>query len=234
MNLSDPFDISELKFYPVAVKDGKGLVATYVDARAVMDRLDAAVGPGNWQTTHRVIDPVDKAVECTLSIRFDGEWVSRSDIGYPNEAKDADNADKEPWKAAYSDSLKRAAVQFGVARYIYSIELERNWLPVDANKRFTEQPRIKGATQQAPTAARGRSAPEDATSAPRNPAAPPPAEKPTLWDILTNEYGFTPDEIERTSQEMFKLRPFNNLTLAEKGELYVEMQKRNLEKRGAA
>lgn len=146
-----PFDVGELKFFVVArSKDKtKGKVGSYIDARAVMDRLDAVVGPTNWQTSYVLLDPAMKAVECSLSIRFTGDvWTTKCDVGYPNEGKDADNADKEPLKAAYSDALKRAAVQFGIGRYIYSLELERDWLPIDQFDKFTEQPRLKGAPRR--------------------------------------------------------------------------------------
>ena len=213
--LSAPFPVGELKFYPVAIKDGRGKVGSYIDARAVMDRLDAAasVGPGNWSTAYRCIDPMEKAVECTLSIRIDGEWVSRSDVGYPNEAKDADNPDKEPWKAAYSDSLKRAAVQWGVGRYIYSLALEKDWLPVDQFKKFTEQPRLKGQPQQSqqPT----RTVPPLSAAAPPEPAhvtvATPakgetaPAKKPNLYEVAA-QMGFSRDQVIAVCQKHFENR----------------------------
>lgn len=48
-------------------------------------------------------------VNCDLIIY----GVTRSDVGTPAQA--------EPVKSAYSDSLKRAAVQWGVGRYLYSL-----------------------------------------------------------------------------------------------------------------
>lgn len=147
--LSAPFAVGELKFFPVALtKDkAKGRVGSYIDARAVMDRLDAVVGAANWGTNYRIIDTQTKAVECTLGVSFDGViTTTKSDVGYPNEGRDADNADKEPYKAAYSDALKRAAVQFGIGRYIYSLELEQDWLPVDQYGKFSVEPRLKGST----------------------------------------------------------------------------------------
>jgi hypothetical protein len=74
--LAQPFAVGELKFFPVALtKDGKkGKVGSYIDARAVMDRLDAVVGVGGWTTTYVCIDPLDKAVECHLRVRYGDEW----------------------------------------------------------------------------------------------------------------------------------------------------------------
>ena len=43
--------------------------------------------------------------------------LCKADVGYPN---DADNdPEDEPLKAAYSDAFKRAAVQFGIGRWLY-------------------------------------------------------------------------------------------------------------------
>ena len=143
--LTDHFDVGELRFFPVAISQDKtkGKVGANIDARAVEDRLDAVVSSYNWQTAYRVLDTETKAVECTLSLYTEGGWVAKSDVGYPNEARDAGNASREPLKAAYSDALKRAAVQWGIGRYIYSLELERDWLPVDEYGRFTQEPKIR-------------------------------------------------------------------------------------------
>ena len=93
---------------------------SYVDARTVHQRLDKVVGSSGWQTSFRVVDETAKAVECTLSIWVGNEWIHRADIGYCNSADDADDDAQEPYKAAYSDALKRAAVQFGIGRHLYS------------------------------------------------------------------------------------------------------------------
>ena len=114
--LAKPFGVDDIKSYTA----GKAGTLTYIDARSVMNRLDEVVGVSNWQTSYRLMDPEMKAVECTLLVRIDGEWISKADVGFPNEGRDADNADKEPLKAAYSDALKRAAVQFGVGRHLYA------------------------------------------------------------------------------------------------------------------
>ena len=52
-------------------------------------------------------------VECQLTIF----GVTKADVGYA-KAPDSDD-EAEPAKAAWSDSLKRAAVQWGVARYLH-------------------------------------------------------------------------------------------------------------------
>lgn len=91
---------------------------SYITARQVAARLDEVVGPGNWQTAFLMVDREAHAVECTLSIF----GVPRSDVGYPNnpEAEVGDSVfEHEPLKAAYSDAFKRAAVQWGIGRWLY-------------------------------------------------------------------------------------------------------------------
>jgi Rad52/22 family double-strand break repair protein len=56
---------------------------------------------------------VDWVVECTLTVC----GARRADVGYSNAPDSEDEI--EPAKAAYSDALKRAAVGFGVGRWLY-------------------------------------------------------------------------------------------------------------------
>lgn len=112
--LRAPFDTTVIKTYKVAGKD-----IPFAGARAYMDRLDEVVGPSGWSTSYEVLDQTNCAVECKLTLYFDGQAVTKSDVGYPNSARDADDAEKEPLKAAYSDAFKRAAVQWGVGRFLY-------------------------------------------------------------------------------------------------------------------
>lgn len=82
---------------------------SYVDARAVAQRLDDVLTPEGWQFTCNVI-PGSDIVKGRLEI---GTNV-REDHGYPNSERD-----DEPIKAATSDALKRCAVLFGIGRHLY-------------------------------------------------------------------------------------------------------------------
>lgn len=110
--LREPFMPSELewKVQTFSESNGRALTLVYIDARAVMDRLDSAVGPENWRDEYH---PAPQGgVMCTLSIRINGEWVSKTD--------GAENTDVEAIKGGFSDSFKRAAVKWGIGRYLYN------------------------------------------------------------------------------------------------------------------
>lgn len=87
----------------------------YVTARAVMERLDEAVGPENWKVEHAKApnDPKGESVVCTLSIKIGGEWVGKMD--------GAQNTEFEPVKGGMSDALKRAGVLWGIGRELYGL-----------------------------------------------------------------------------------------------------------------
>jgi recombination DNA repair RAD52 pathway protein len=113
--LTEPFGPDEVK----QRKGRGGGMYDYIDARSAHQRLDRIFGPTGWDTSYKVIDADAKAVECTLRVCWEGIWASKSDVGYCNAADDADNDAAEPYKAAYSDALKRAAVQLGIGRHLY-------------------------------------------------------------------------------------------------------------------
>jgi len=83
----------------------------YIDARDVMDLLDEVVGPQNWQDRY---EQVDGSLFCHLSIRIgEFEWITKSDCGMPSNM--------EAEKGEASDAFKRAAVKWGVGRFLYSL-----------------------------------------------------------------------------------------------------------------
>jgi hypothetical protein len=212
--LTDPFEDGEIKFYAAALTQDKkkGKVAPYADTRVYMDHLDRVVGPENWRTEYIIHDQASKAVECRLSLRYGNEWVTKANIGYPNEAKDADNAAKEPLKAAYSDALKRAAVEWGVGRFLYSVRLKQDWMEVDDYGRFKQVPQIV----------------RDGESPPKEEPIPlkVEAKKPTFWEVM-NERGFTQEQVSKRSLELFKREP-DDLSAKEKNELYIDMTSKEL------
>jgi hypothetical protein len=133
--LAAPFDLTEVKFKPQAVKGNRALALAYVDVRAIMDRLDNVLGVENWQDRYQLLP--DNSVVCRLRLRIGGQWITKSDVGGPREQPDGGDR----LKAAFSDALKRAAVKFGIGRYLY--RLPQQWADYDPQKRqFATPPRL--------------------------------------------------------------------------------------------
>ena len=92
-------------------RDGtSALVLAYVDARTVQDRLNEVMGINGWQC--KQISYGAKTI-CHLDLKYNDEWIWRSD--------GAGDTNFEADKGAISDSLKRAAVHFGVGRHLYDL-----------------------------------------------------------------------------------------------------------------
>jgi hypothetical protein len=125
--LAAPFEPSEVKFKPQSVKGNRAKAIAYIDARLVEDRLDEVVGVGGWQDEYQVLP--DGSVVCQLRVKINGEWVTKTDVGSQSEQPD----EGDRMKAAFSDALKRAAVKYGVGRYLY--RLPSLWVDYDPQKR---------------------------------------------------------------------------------------------------
>lgn len=132
--LAAPFPAECLGWKPQVVKGTRALAMPYIDARDVQARLDAAAGAFNWRDEYTPLP--DGSVICTLSLRVAGEWVSKSDIG--GQSDQPDGGDR--MKAAFSDALKRAAVKWGIGRYIYAIP--EQWADYDPTKKHVTPPQL--------------------------------------------------------------------------------------------
>lgn len=97
----------------------KAMALAYIDARNVMERLDSIVGPIDWQDRYEFHGT---RTICYLSIRVDNEWITKAD--------GAGDTDVEGEKGAISDALKRAAVKWGIGRYLY--EMPAPWVPCES------------------------------------------------------------------------------------------------------
>lgn len=106
----------------------RALAVAFIDARNVMERLDRTVGPQGWSDEYEIIaaTPGEYVVECRLSVL----GVIKADVG---DSSATSSNSKNQAKAAYSDALKRAAVKFGIGRYLYALPLE--WVPYDSQRR---------------------------------------------------------------------------------------------------
>jgi hypothetical protein len=91
------------------------LVVAYITNRAIMTRLDNVCGPANWRNEF-VSSPCGKGYMCGISIKIDGEWVTRWD------GAELSKGGFDPVKSTMSNSMKRAGVQWNIGRYLYDLE----------------------------------------------------------------------------------------------------------------
>lgn len=108
----------------------------YKNARVDMALMDEVVGPLNWTRTHELING---NLFCTVSVRDEnsGIWVSKQDVGVESYT--------EKEKGQASDAFKRACVNWGIGRELYTspfiwINLKSDEWRVGANGR--KQPKV--------------------------------------------------------------------------------------------
>ena len=102
----------------------KGIALAYLDARDVMKRLDEVCGD-YWQVKY----PFKGC--CDIGIKIGDEWIWRSNV--------AGETQIEGEKGQGSDSFKRAAVLWGVGRYLYY--LPNTWCDLN-NGKITNAPNL--------------------------------------------------------------------------------------------
>jgi hypothetical protein len=126
--LSKPFEPKDVSWKPQATSGDRALAIAYADARAYQDRLNQVAG-SDWSDSYTVLDG-GAVVLCELTVC----GVTRSDVG------EADPGDRNTATSALAQAFKRAAVKFGVGRYLY--DLPKTWVDWDAQrKRFTPEAR---------------------------------------------------------------------------------------------
>ncbi len=111
------------------------MALAYIDARDVMRRLDEVCGPDGWQDEYT--ETPKGRVICQIGICVNTEldkWVWKSD--------GAGDTDVEGDKGAISDAFKRAAVKWGIGRYLY--DMPAPWVPCETFngkwKKWTDDP----------------------------------------------------------------------------------------------
>ena len=110
-------------------KPNKCIALAYIDARDVMERLDYVFGT-DWECTY---SHADKKTICNITITLpDGKKITR--------ANGAGDSDIEAEKGAISDAFKRAAVMFGIGRYLY--QLPNVWVELDEYKHIKNIPEL--------------------------------------------------------------------------------------------
>ena len=128
--LARPFAPEDLEWRLQRVIESqmRGIAVPYVTNRAIQTRLDDVVGVDGW---HNEYKPWHKAGQkeaqiCGISIYF-------PEKGFITKWDGAEDSDIEPVKGGLSDSMKRAAVQWGIGRVLYGMDVV--WVDIEKQGR---------------------------------------------------------------------------------------------------
>lgn len=135
--LSAPFPPEDVEWFIGATTKDKtrGLAIPFITNRAVMDRLDSVCGITGWRNEYKNLGDRDiigadgqlmarkSSQLCGISIWSSDrkEWITKWD--------GAEESDIEAIKGSLSSAMKRAAVQFGIGRYLY--KLDSPWVEIE-------------------------------------------------------------------------------------------------------
>ena len=210
MNLDDlhkPFPPDRISWrVGSTTKDkAKGMALAYIDARDVQDRLDAVCTPGGWQ--NRYVPMHDKKTVCEIGVKIGDEWVWKAD--------GAGDSDVEAEKGALSDAFKRAAVKWGIGRYLY--DLDSPWVELDTYEKngqvFAKGIKAREFAKLRALLAGNASKPNVPQQA-TNSAGPPTEMTPERWGnmALSRITGFKTERdltefTEKYHDKIAKLRP---------------------------
>lgn len=140
----------------------RGLALAYLDARDVMERLDTVCGPANWQcryphangkTVCEIGINVRAANAGDVKFVIVGAALPEPEPVWVWKADGAGDTEFEAEKGALSDAFKRAAVRWGIGRYLYDIDAA--WVEIrPAGKSYaiteSELPRLQAFLEVGP------------------------------------------------------------------------------------
>ena len=170
--LSAPFSSSDIEWRVSATnaEKSKGLAVPYVTNRAIQNRLDDTVGIDGWYNDFRPWKN-GSAQLCGISIFFPQleQCLTKWD--------GADDSEFESVKGGLSDSMKRAAVEWSIGRYLYgmtqvwvTVQITNSGKKSNARIRDEERPRLDQAHDEWVAYLQAKERGEN----PPRPKAPPP------------------------------------------------------------
>jgi hypothetical protein len=130
MNLKDLQKVipAQWRVQSYSKNKASGQCVAYIDARDVMKLLDEVVGAENWQDDYKYVGDMLVAgigikvpngfetVPSKQSLTNTYEWVWKWDTG--------SESNMEAEKGHMSDAFKRAAVKWGVGRFLYDYPIQ--------------------------------------------------------------------------------------------------------------
>lgn len=187
----------------------------FIDARAVFERLDAAVGAAGWTSD------LERLAAGVYLCRLTVLGVTRADVGMAGE----NESEKE--KSGASDAIKRAAVQFGIGRYLYTTDLP----PVQLERRGDDWVLPRGWSPEGP---HGHTARVQGIAAPANMAAGATDKQIGLLTSLMEQLGWDEDRGRQHVQATFNKRSRRELTRREASQFIEELNKLRIERAHSA
>lgn len=199
--LSAPFPATSIsiKVQTKPNEKGNALCVAYIDARDVMRRLDDVVG-GEWSDMYQKAP--SGGLECALTVC----GVTRRDVG-------DDQNDNETEKAGYSDAFKRAAVKFGIGRFLYDLPKMYGQAKVVGKNVYLADGEEEKLRRKIEAALSGKPQPKPAPekTAPEQPAANPDPIDDESWNKWS--------QLAETARKMHLNPPTPNREKMTKGEL---------------
>lgn len=135
--LAAPFHPDDLEWKPqiTGAKNGRpwARVVPYVTARAIDDRFDLVIGPDRWAIRYKALPDGGLMAEIGV-LGGSGDWIWKGDGAGPVKAGGG-LSESDAAKGTFSNSKKRAAVPWGVGRYLYRLEsYYATVFPADSNR----------------------------------------------------------------------------------------------------
>ncbi len=156
--LCTPFPYAKLRWRVTKTSEDRkrGLVLPYLDAREVQERLDEVLTPAGWRVSYAPV-LVGGGFLCTLELLTgEREWVGKSDFGRydgvlgrgnrsaraaaETNDREVSALSEQAIKGGASDAFKRAAVMWGIGRYLY--QFEPIWVPLTEGRRLVSYPPV--------------------------------------------------------------------------------------------
>jgi hypothetical protein len=132
--LQAPFTADEIEWRVGSTNKDKtkGLALAYVTNRAIQNRLDEVFGPFGWQNSFKEWKETSQICGISVYSEYHSAWITKWD--------GADDSQTEAVKGGLSDSMKRAAYQWGIGRYLYN--LPQTWMNLKDGKYLAETPQL--------------------------------------------------------------------------------------------
>ena len=209
--LKAEFPRDQITFRPGSMtKDKKkGLPLAYIDARDVMNRLDDVLGCMMWKDEYEFHGT---RTICKLSVYDEdgSEWIAKCD--------GAGDTNIEGEKGGLSDAFKRAAVKWGIGRYLY--DLRFMYREVDQWKKFVGDPWDSLITKKNPP--KNPPKPIDLTKQKQKKAEEWKDEYIAKLDVIDNTDNVSIDDV---TNELINLQTKNSAMLKRMAEGYPDLHK---------